>query len=469
MGANCKVFTPDPIVDFMLDTVGYSGNQYGKRIVENSCGEGNILCAIARRYIEGLSGHDMAFIKRGLEQDIVGYDVDESCCIITKKNLDEIARQYNIFDVEWNVTCADTLRIANEESYDYVVGNPPYISYRHLEQERRAFLRGNYEACKIGAFDYCYAFIEWGIKYLKAEGQMIYLIPSSIFKNVHGKKLRMIMADDLTAIYDYTSRKLFGKILTSSALIVFKKDCKCDSFIYKNMASEESWQIIKEHLGDKWIFEKPVVKAKEKRRFGDYFSSAIVIATLYNAAFVLSGFEEKDGLLTLPDGRKIEKEATRKTASPRGLRNGKEERIIFPYDYHERILVRFPEDEFTQRYPYTTEYLSSFREQLDKRDSDKNVAWYEYGRSQALKHLCQRKLLISTIITSQVEVYYLDEDCIPYAGIYITPINDLPLEMAYRILTSSEFMEYVLNIGIYANGHSVRITPKDIANFEFTL
>lgn len=76
---------------------------------------------------------------------------------------------------------------------------------------------------------------------------------------------------------------------------------------------------------------------------------------------------------------------------------------------------------------------------------------------------------MSTIVTENVEVYSLAADCIPYAGIYITPKTDVPLEVARRVLMSADFKQYILGIGIYANGHSVRITPKDIEEYKFVL
>lgn len=41
--------------------------------------------------------------------------------------------------------------------------------------------------------------------------------------------------------------------------------------------------------------------------------------------------------------------------------------------------------------------------------------------------------------------------------------------MAKTILESDEFLEYVNEIGINANGKSIRITAKDVENFEYTL
>ena len=47
----CQVFTPENYVDLLLDYIGYNSNLYGKKILENSCGDGNILSKIVQRYI----------------------------------------------------------------------------------------------------------------------------------------------------------------------------------------------------------------------------------------------------------------------------------------------------------------------------------------------------------------------------------------------------------------------------------
>ena len=467
MDTRCKVFTPPDVATYMLDIVGYSDNLYGKKVIENSCGEGNILCAIVQRYIDNLKGASCEYIRHGLQRDIVGYDIDEEFCKKAKSRLDEIALKYGISDVKWNITCANALSISAEEQYDFVIGNPPYISYRSLDIHTRKYLKENFVSCKVGSFDYCYAFIEHAINSLKPNGKMIYLIPSSIFKNVHGENLRNIMFNHLEEICDYTSKKLFGKILTSSALISCVKGSTADHVVYRNIALNTIQEIPKSQFRDKWTFEN--ISYTGKARFGDYFSASIVVATLLNAAYVLSNYEEVDDYIVLHNGQKIEKSVTMEAASPRSLRNQKKERIIFPYFYKDGNLMKYSEKEFMGRFPLAVEHLSTYMESLNKRDSDKQAKWFEYGRSQALRHLNQNKLLISTIITGKVEVYTLEADCVPYAGIFITQIGDLPLDVARRILTSLDFVQYSLNIGIYANGHSVRITPSDIHDFIFDI
>ena len=51
MQRSCQIPTPNEYVKIMLDEAGYLTNLAGKRVLENSCGEGNILAEIVRRYI----------------------------------------------------------------------------------------------------------------------------------------------------------------------------------------------------------------------------------------------------------------------------------------------------------------------------------------------------------------------------------------------------------------------------------
>ena len=142
--------------------------------------------------------------------------------------------------------------------------------------------------------------------------------------------------------------------------------------------------------------------------------------------------------------------------------------IIFPYTYDENNqIVKYKEDDFKELYPNAYKYLLSSKEGLDNRCADESAKWYEYGRSQALNDMQKQKLLLSIVVTKGVKIYELDENTIPYAGIYIIPKENNTLEDAKEILESDEFLTYIKNIGISASGQSIRITSSDINNYMF--
>ena len=150
------------------------------------------------------------------------------------------------------------------------------------------------------------------------------------------------------------------------------------------------------------------------------------------------------------------------------MRKKAEEYIVFPYYYSETGLTHYTEEVFTQRFPNATQHLNNYREALDSRDKDKTAQWFEYGRSQALAHLNQPKLLLSTVITNSVEAYLLTTDTVPYSGIFITVKDEAyTLEDAKHILQSPDFLSYVKSLGISVSGKSKRITCKDINNYKF--
>ena len=465
----CQVFTPLDIANHMLDLAEYKGLLIGKKVLENSCGNGAILKQIVERYIFSCEkvGISKEKIKAGLENDIIAYEIDNELWHLAVTTVDRIAEQHGINGVRWKVYCKDSLFDEYSEAFDYVIGNPPYILYRDIAQIDQERVRKKFLSCRDGCFDYCYAFIEKSLNALKKDGKLVYLIPSSIFKNVFAKRLRTIMLRDLVCIEDYHQQHLFSGYLTSSAIIVSHRESNYSELMYHDVTGKNTKRIEKKKLGDKWVFSySSILTEAEERRFGSFFSCSSVIATLYNAAYILDSFKISDDMV-MSGNIAIELSATRKAASPRSFRYLKDERIIFPYEYDRTgSLKRFSDNSFQEKYPLAAKYLLSFKKELEKRDSDKNSSWFEYGRSQSLGRMNQKKLLISTLVTDKLYVYELDEETIPYAGIMITSIGRNSLNRAKRILESKEFLIYLKEIGTPASGRSLRITAKDIANYR---
>ena len=458
----CQKFTPSALVDTMLNLVNYNTSLMGKTILENSFGSGNILKAIVVRYIESAitAGIDLVSISAGLAHDIYGIELDKTLydnCIV---ELNAILESYNIPAVDWNLFNDNALSINLNISFDYIIGNPPYISYKEMDGCSRKALKRKFESCAIGKFDYCYAFIESGIKHLNETGKLVQLIPNNIYKNVFAKKLRELLADHISTVLDYPNQKLFDKTLTSVSIFLFDKENSSETIHYENVTEGTKRTLCRYSLGDKWMFSVPNNSTQKMLRFGDVFHASITIATLYNKAFIVDKACIRE--------ENLEQNILRDAVSPKTLRYKKKKKIIFPYTYDDNGLCRYSEETFEELFPNTAKHLKQYSKELDARNSDEKAAWFEYGRSQALAHLNKEKLLISTIITNAVEVYEVDANTIPFSGIYITVKNpEYSLSDAVEILKSEQFLQYVQNIGINISGKSLRITCKDINNYLF--
>ena len=467
----CQVFTPENYVKELLDSVDYNQNILNKTVLENSCGDGNILIEIVKRYIKESVrlNYSNKEIVAGLSKNIYGFEIDKKQYDKCIYNLNNVAYENGIQNVEWKIYNKDYLKSEIDIEFDFIIGNPPYITYSELSLKEREFIKENYNTCKCGKFDYCYAFIEHSIKSLSEEGKMSYLIPSSIFKTVFGNRLREYIKPYIYQIKDYTKEKIFDDVLIKSAIIVVDKKLNEKTFSYLDMSRNNKISIFKNRMQDKWIFSNKFNKGNQ--RFGDHFKVSHVIATLLNEAYVIKeeNYNELNDYYQVK-GINIEKEVVKDTATPRTKRYKKLEKIIFPYAYVNDKLLKFAEKDFRRLYPGAFKYLNEFRAQLEKRKSDNNAKWFEYGRTQALLDINCEKLLISTIVTEKIFVYNLEKECIPYAGMYISlkkKNKKYNLDYAKKILESEEFMNYVKKVGINISGSSLRITSKDIENFKF--
>lgn len=454
-----QTFTPDKMVKEMLNLVDYRHNLYNKKVLEHSFGEGNFLVEIVRRYILDCfsNGYSKEKTSRGLQKDIIGFEIDPVLFARAKKKLDELALSYNLSKVNWSLFCSDFLFYNSELKFDYIIGNPPYLNYKLLDCETRKKIHNSFISCECGKFDYCYPFIEKSYTLLKNKGVLIQLIPSSLYKNVFGKKLRDLLLADVCKIWEYQGLNIFDSVLTSSSVILVKKNSKHKFLSYINVTHNISTKVVKSKLESKWVF----IENKQEygtKRFGDYYQASISVATLRNNIFVLDS--------RLAEKLKLETTIIKNAVSPRNLKSRKI--IIFPYYWSTGNLSRYNEEEFKVSFPNAYQYLLSRKAELLNRDSDINAQWFEFGRSQSLNHLHQQKLLISTIYSKKITVFKLNVDDIPYSGIFIFPKDKKnSLRTAKKILTSKAFLEYANSIGTSINGEAKRITCKDVMNYRF--
>ncbi len=472
MANNCQVQTPEKYAIDMLDYIGYSEHLYGKRVLENSCGEGNILCEIVKRYIQDARNHNCLNedIVKGLGKDICAYEIDHKCIRKCKKRLNRIAYKFGLKGIRWDIRNEDFLK-SEEETYDFVIGNPPYITYHDLSEEQRLFLRDHFVSCKEGRFDYSYAFIEASLKRLADHGKMIYLVPYSVATNKFAQKLREVLKPYLKAIYDYKSIKIFPDALTSTVILLCENTENITTIDYYMVHRNQMLHKEKSLFQNRWILENIIEHKQETERcFGDYFEVCNSVATLCNQAFVLKEYKEEPDYYIVGD-YKIERQLVKNAASVKSFNKknkNKVDKIIFPYKNINGTTVRYQADEFEQLFPYGSLYLRQYKNELDKRKSDKGALWFEYGRSQAITKVFGQKLILPMVITKSVSIYLSEDEEIPYAGYFIKQKKGslFTLKDAQKVIESEEFYEYIKECGTPTTPTSYRISVNDIKRFR---
>ena len=468
MAENCKVYTPREYVDEVLNAIEYSDNLFGKSVLENSCGIGDILCTIVERYIATSinAGMDHDDIKNGLERDICGTEIELDSVNECKRNLSRISERYDIFGVNWQIIHCDYLKYNMGRSFDYVIGNPPYIVYRDINKSDQEYIRNHFNTCKKWMFDYYYAFIEKSVMDLSADGKMAYIVPYSFYKNEGASLARELIKPYVTHIFDYTHSKKFPGVITSSTLLVLQK-CLSETLRYHDVNSGVIRTIPKESLLSKWTFNDTPYNEGEFV-FGDYYSVHNTVATLYNKAFVLNEFEKIDGYYRV--GKKQIEDGIVKPAISR--KKGKQAlnvAIIFPYYFQGGKLMHYTELELKSLYPYAYDYLSQFKDKLENKTRDGKTEWFEYGKSQALTTVFSEKIVFPSIETKKITVTIVDKEMIPLAGFFVTAKSKRhTLEEAKRILESPAFYTYLCYCGVFTTGHSRRISVKDVLSYRFS-
>lgn len=459
----CQIFTPNNTVVFMLDQIGYLDQVFGKRIVDNSCGDGQILIEVVKRFIlDGIKqGKKCDQIKSALEKCIVGCDIDEALVEKCINNLESEANKFGIKQVLWNIKLCDGLYLEDDQ-FDFVVGNPPYVAYADLDKELRETTKNNFASCREGKFDYSYAFIEKGLNQLKEDGKMVIISPSNMFKAVFGNNLRELIKADLTHIIDCSELKIFETVLINPAITVYHKGSESNVVIYKELQKngKNIEKILdKINLNDKWNFTDYTQEGR--RRFGDLFKVANSIATLANKVFIHKVNSNGNLEIDIEDG------ILRIAKSPKSEQFDIKQKIIFPYYYENGYLKKYSGEEMRNNFPKALKFLETQRGLLEKRNSDSNAEWFQYGRSQALSHLNCEKLLLSSIITKTVIIYKLSSEEIPCSGIFITAKKDVSLDSAALILQTKRFYHYLVSKGIRVSGDSIRVSSKDIEDYKY--
>lgn len=189
-GQHGDVFTSPDVVSYMLDIVGYVSdkNLSSVKILEPSCGEGEFIVEISRRLRESSRKFGFDFSK-AFKNNIYAFDIDYNKIEKCKARLAEYGIGISIND---NIRQADFLT-EQIPDVDIVVGNPPYIRYEQIPQDKLANYRQLFHTLHYRA-DLYILFFEKTLKSLSPGGQHCFICSNRWLKNEYGKKLRSWIA-----------------------------------------------------------------------------------------------------------------------------------------------------------------------------------------------------------------------------------------------------------------------------------
>ena len=450
-----QIFTPNNIVEEMLNTVGYDGlDIVNKHVMENSCGNGAFLCEVVKRYCKNANNTNL---KRGLETYIHGIEIDKNAYNQCIENLNSIAAEYGLHNVNWDIKNADTLTVdAFNGKMDYVIGNPPYVRVHNLE---------NYDAVKKykfaegGMTDLFLVFFEIGFNMLKTGGKLCYITPSSWINSVAGGVLRKYISchKNLVKLIDLGHFQAFDAT-TYTMISLFEKDVKHDVFEYQKYGEPNSEKLtIGETIIGNTMYLSDQKTLKELREvFTDGHKKYVEVkngfATLADSVFIGEKFPFDKYLIPTI------------TAS-----TGKWYKSFFPYDKNGKPEPKakvFADDNISH-------YLENNKVKLLKGKSEtENPDWYLYGRTQALKDVWTQKYAINTILkdVKSIKLNSVPPGCGVYSGLYI--ITSVDIEILTKIICSQDFINYISVLKKYKSGGYYTFNSKELEmylNYKLSL
>lgn len=187
-----QYFTPPEIVNFMVGLIEKDKNT---SIFEPCAGKG--------AFLKGLSENGFT--------NFTAYEIDKDL-----ENQSDVKIDYK-----------DTLLEKPKQKFDVIIGNPPYVRWKNIEQDKRNELKNNYywKERINGLNDLLYLFIFSAIDSLKENGELIFITPTFWTSTMHSKALRkkLLEEGELTHFIDFNELKIFNGVASNILIFRFVK------------------------------------------------------------------------------------------------------------------------------------------------------------------------------------------------------------------------------------------------------
>ncbi len=481
-----QVYTPSWIVNEILNLTNYKGKHILKKyILEPSCGDGAFLCEIVNRYIESARENNLIDkdIIIGLETYIYGVELDTQEFYKSIERLNNITKKHGITErVQWKIFNENTLSFYKKyiNTFDFVVGNPPYIRIHNLDLETRELLKNKFQFSE-GTIDIYLSFFEIGFKMLKDGGFLGYITPNSYLHNSSYATFREYLKQQKTLkiLIDFKANKVFNGYSTYTAISVFHKNNSIEKFDYKELIDNKIKlvnQIDFKNLNKKdWSFtnkenEHFLINLSKDRysTVKDFFDVQYGFATLRDKIFIGTAIYYSEELVQF-NGSLVEKDILKTIIKGSKFKGKIDEnnKILFPYEKNSNRYIVIPENKLKKQFPNAYAYLLKNKTELEKRNIDKGALWYEFGRSQGIQNIHNEKIVLSTLMDRSIDFYRVPKNVMMYSGLFITKNKSFSKwEIIEKILSSEEFYKYIRLTGKDFSGGYKSITSKQIKEFK---
>lgn len=488
---NGVVYTPDVITEYIVKNTLNCDNI--PTVLDPSCGCGAFLVAAAeymhKKYLVSYS--DI------VSHHLYGVDIDRHAIDRVKSVLSLLILLHGENEnCSFNFICGDALDKRTfkklqklcKGGFDCVVGNPPYVRNKNMNDTTKALLP-SWETSSAGNVDLYMPFFEIGIKLLSSNGKLGYISPNSYLQGVNGRNLRNYFSSVKYQIHivDFRDSQVFENVTSYTCITLIDKSIKTDNISYFRLNETNS---LDSHTcscynmedfpnGNPWRMSESSIDTiiQKLESSGTPLSNWKIrngLATLKNDIFFFSPCGEDEVYYhRIYEGKKykIEKDVCIKVAKPNIIKNETElaekmEIAIFPYTHNDNSYDVIDEAVLQSFYPESYKFLNEYKSLLLKRDKGHGSypAWYAYGRTQGMNNF-GKKLLIPYICDKPIAVLSLDPEVLFYCGYALIAEDIEELKILKLFLESEAFWYYISHTSKpYSKGY-MAFAKNYIVNF----
>ncbi|RZJ50485.1 MAG: hypothetical protein EOO19_03115 [Chryseobacterium sp.] len=392
----------------------------------------------------------------------------------------------NSLTFDWGANCE---LILLNDGFDLIVGNPPYVCSRNMDETTLELIKG-WKVASSGHPDLYIPFFQIGIENLNQNGLLGYITVNTFTKSVNGRMLREYFDEEdinLTLI-NFGGEQVFHDRSTYTCICFIRRGNGSVHYIRTlstelqnldlNALQQFDYAELNHHDGWNLVNDQDILNFITKIEstglpFKNLYNTRNGIATLKNDVYKFTPtHHDADFYYFSINGvmHAVEKGICRDIINANKIKNFEDlnrlkEKIIFPYDENTLILS---EVELISTYPKAYAYLTFHRTILSNRDKgkgkDKYDAWYAYGRRQSMD-INAFKLFFPHICERPTFVLCKERDLLFYNGIAIVS-NDLQeLLVIKKIMESELFYKYIKNTTKdYASGY-ISMSRNYLKNF----
>ncbi|MCB9033786.1 MAG: N-6 DNA methylase [Chitinophagales bacterium] len=466
---NGAIYTPSEIREYIVKQTfnNHRNNLDEVTVADIACGCSGFLYSAAKELKKKTeNSYQYIFKNQIFGLDIQDYSVTRSKLLLSLLALSE---GEDVGTFHFNIHQGDALlfkweqEYQNFEGFDIIIGNPPYVRIRNLEESVKVNLK-KWSVCNSGNPDLYIPFFQIGYENLAENGTLGFITMNTFFKSLNGRALRKYFEDNNTSIriIDFGTNQIFKSKSTYTCICFLEKEEQNYIEYYKSKKKElptnrgQYRKINYKKLNAKqgWNLNNNTLVAKIEavgKSFGERYKTRHGIATLRNDIYIFKPVKEDEEFYYLQNGTlfPIEKGICKDILNSNKLSReidfeGVREKVLFPYNAE--IKPKALEEEYLrEQFPRAFEYLQHKRNILAERDKGKGKyeKWFAFGRTQSLEKVSNK--LFFPKFSDRIPSYLIsnDEDLLFYNGQAIIGHSDVEMQLIKVILESRLFWFYI--------------------------